>query len=168
MRRSRRHSNHRAKSAAFIPSSPSFKGLIATSEAATRFGRGNRARDTRPELLLRKALWKRAVRYRVNYARLPGKPDIALVRQRVAIFCDGDFWHGRRWAERRKKLARGANARYWIPKLEKNIQRDRAITHLLRRLGWKVVRVWESDVIRDPGTIACRIASLALEASRTK
>lgn len=102
----------------------------------------------------------------MNYARLPGKPDIALVRQRVAIFCDGDFWHGRRWAERRKKLARGANARYWIPKIEKNIQRDRAITRLLRRLGWKVVRVWESDVARNPEMIACRIASLALEASR--
>src|SRR5437660_12578016 len=93
---------------------PSFAALRSTSDLASRVGRGNRARNTKPELLLRRALRKRGVRYELYERGLPGKPDIVLRQCRIAIFCDGDFWHGRRWAERRKELRRRASATYWI------------------------------------------------------
>jgi DNA mismatch endonuclease (patch repair protein) len=90
--------------------------------------------------------------------RLPGKPDIVLPCQRIAIFSDGDFWHGRHWAERRRRLSKGANASYWIAKISRNINRGRRINQILRRLNWNVIRVWESDIICDPQGIADEIA----------
>src|SRR5437870_11638809 len=120
-------------------SSPSFAGLRSTSEIASRVGRSNRARHTVPELLLRRALWKRGIRYKLHDHRLPGKPDIVLSRQRVAIFCDGDFWHGRNWTERRRKLKRGANCEYWVAKIARNIHRSRRVNRMLKKLNWTVV-----------------------------
>ena len=69
---------------------------------------------------------------------------------RVAVFCDGDFWHGRNWPRLRTQLARRANSTYWIAKIGANRTRDRRQTNLLRRLGWSVVRVWETDVLASP------------------
>ena len=146
---------------------PSFARFRPTSEVASRVGRGNRACDTSPELLLRRALRKQRVRYKLHEFRLPGKPDIVLRDQRIAIFCDGDFWHGRRWAERRKKLSKGANASYWIAKISRNIQRGRRINQMLRRLNWHVIRVWESDIIGDPDAVANQIANAARMRRRT-
>lgn len=139
-------------------SSASFRDLRPTDESASSMGRGNSARDTKPELLLRRALWTRGIRYRLHDRRLVGKPDIVLPKQRIAVFCDGDFWHGRQWTERRQKLGRGANSSYWVAKIAGNIRRARQVNKTLRRLNWEVIRVWESAVISDPEGVAEKIA----------
>jgi len=77
-----------------------------------------RSRDTGIEVRLRKALWHRGVRYRKNYKALPGTPDIAITKHRLAVFCDGEFWHGKDWGER-KALLKG-NRDYWVEKIERN------------------------------------------------
>jgi|SRR6266566_480153 len=128
---------------------PSFAALRSTSDLASRVGRGNRARNTKPELLLRRALRKLGVRYKLHQCGLPGKPDIVLREERIAIFCDGDFWHGRDWAERQQKLLKGANGAYWVAKIASNIRRARRVNRALRRLNWSVIRIWESAIVDD-------------------
>lgn len=103
--------------------------------------------DTRPEVLLRKALWKRGIRYRKNYADLPGKPDIALTRYRIAVFVDGDFWHARGHQDcPREQVA--SNKEYWRKKLKNNVERDKAVNDTLTEAGWLVLRFWSSDVMK--------------------
>jgi DNA mismatch endonuclease, patch repair protein len=103
-----------------------------------------RGKDTKVELLVRRELHGRGYRYRVNAAWLPGKPDIAFTRLRVAVFIDGDFWHGWDFDSWRDKLAP-----YWRDKIAGNIARDRRHAASLRRDGWTVMRVWEHDVERN-------------------
>jgi DNA mismatch endonuclease (patch repair protein) len=107
--------------------------------------------------LLRRALWKRGHRYRLHPASLPGRPDIIFGRCRVAIFCDGDFWHGKNWAERRVKLARGANAGYWTAKIEANMRRDHVTAERLAALGWTVLRFWESEIRSNVAAVVAAI-----------
>ena len=78
-------------------------------------------------------------------------------RARVVVFCDGDFWHGRDWRSRRRKLARGSNPAYWIAKIRSNIERDRRNEKCLKGLGWNVIRVWESEVMKEPEQVAASI-----------
>ena len=108
--------------------------------------------ETRPELALRRELWRRGLRYRKNDKRLPGKPDIVFSRARLAIFCDGDFWHGHNWAIRgygslEEELKRYSKA--WADKILRNIQRDKDVNQKLKVLGWQVLRIWESDIKKD-------------------
>src|SRR5688500_9426013 len=133
---------------------PSYAGLRPPSEAASRAKRANRKRDTAPELLLRRALWRLGLRYRTHADTLPGKPDVVFTRARVAVFCDGDFWHGRSWDVLRQKLAVGTNAAYWGAKISRNIERDRASNAALQTQGWSVVRLWETDIKKDPDAAA--------------
>ena len=110
------------------------------------------SKDTKPELLLRKALWSENLRYRVNYTKLPGKPDIVITKKKVVVFCDGDFWHGHNWAIRglgslEEEL--DGYSEFWRNKILHNIQRDDEVNKSLRSLGWKVVRIWESDIKAD-------------------
>jgi len=107
-------------------------------------------RDTAPELLLRRALRGAGLRYRIDVASLPGRPDLVIPAARLAIFCDGDFWHGRYLKRRLQKLATGHNAPYWIAKIRSNVDRDRRVGRLLRDSGWKVLRFWERDVRTNP------------------
>jgi DNA mismatch endonuclease (patch repair protein) len=93
-------------------------------------------------------------RYRRNVDGLPGKPDFVFYRARVVVFCDGDFWHGRDFAARRARLQTGANAEYWIAKISRNRARDREQAATLRRLGWTVLRFWESDIRGNPERVA--------------
>ena len=86
-----------------------------------------------------------------------------LPKYSLAIFCDGDFWHGRHWSTRRQALAAGANGTYWTRKIEYNLSRDRLVRMQLRRLGWTVFRFWETDILADPD----RIADLVSAAFRT-
>lgn len=109
----------------------------------------NRPQDTSAELLLRKALWHRGLRYRLHVRKLPGKPDIVFPRDQIVVFVDGDFWHGRDWEKRKAKLERGANSDYWVPKIEYNIERDKRNTLELQNQGWAVVRLWETDIKND-------------------
>lgn len=129
---------------------PRYENFRPRSVATSRVGAGNRRQDTTPEIALRKALWAAGIRYRLGSGTLPGRPDLVISKYRVAVFCDGDFWHGRRWGERKRRLAVGWNAAYWLAKIERNRSRDREVTRTLRKLGWTVIRVWESDVRRDP------------------
>jgi DNA mismatch endonuclease, patch repair protein len=113
---------------------------------------------------LRRAVWRQGVRYRLHRRDLPGKPDLTFAAARVAVFVDGDFWHGRNWATRRVKLASGANSEYWIPKIEANMERDARQQAALQAGGWCVLRFWETDVLRDPD----RIASLVVDTVRSR
>ena len=108
-------------------------------------------KNTEPELLLRRKLWGLGFRYRKNYKKLPGKPDIAFIGKKVAVFCDGDYWHGHNWAIRgygslEQELSRYSD--FWRDKILRNIARDEKNNSLLSEMGWIVVRLWESD-IRD-------------------
>jgi DNA mismatch endonuclease (patch repair protein) len=94
-------------------------------------------------------------RFRLATERLPGRPDFVFVRQRVAVFVDGDFWHGRQWRNRGfdslvSHLRGIRNSAYWIRKIERNIARDRGVNRRLRAAGWRVVRVWESELKKTP------------------
>jgi DNA mismatch endonuclease (patch repair protein) len=135
---------------------PSFKGLKPSSEASSRAMRSNTKYNTKPERLLRRALWRLGARYRKNAAGLPGQPDIVFPSARVVIFCDGDFWHGRNWRVLRAKLARRANPQYWIAKIRANKRRDLAHLATLRKRGWVIIRLWETDIKRDPGLAAAQ------------
>ena len=111
-----------------------------------------KSKDTEPELLVRQALWKRGLRYRVNVRTLPGKPDIVFTRAKIAIFCDGDFWHGHNWAVRgMASLEEELNSysEFWRSKILSNIERDSKNTLALTESGWIVIRLWESDVRKD-------------------
>jgi DNA mismatch endonuclease (patch repair protein) len=128
---------------------PSFTGLNPASEAAARAKRANRKTDSRHEVLLRRELWKLGLRYRKYVANLAGNPDLVFRVARVIVFCDGDFWHGRRWKELKNQLRQRHNADYWIPKIARNRERDTRITQELTTSGWHVLRLWESDILRD-------------------
>jgi len=104
-------------------------------------------KNTSIELSLRKALWRDGIRYRKNYKGLPGVPDIAIVKYQIAIFCDGEFWHGKDWETKKTKLKN--NRDYWIKKIERNMDRDRQNEWLLSCLGWKVLRFWGSEIKKD-------------------
>lgn len=108
-----------------------------------------RSKDTKIEILLRKALWRKGYRYRKNYKDLPGKPDIALTKQKIAVFCDSEFFHGKDWEVLRPQLERGKNADFWIEKISKNIQRDNQINKQLNFMGWTVIRFWGKEITRS-------------------
>lgn len=109
-------------------------------------------KNTKPELLLRKALWRRGLRYRVNYMKLPGRPDIVFTKAKIVVFCDGDFWHGHNWAIRGlisfEDELRGYSE-FWQNKIRGNIERDRRNNEKLSESGWCIVRIWESDILKD-------------------
>ena len=143
---------------------PRYENYRPRSAKTSRVGASNRRQNTTPEILLRKALWAAGVRYRLHPPALTGRPDLVIARNRVVVFCDGDFWHGRQWSKWKAKLAEGWNAPYWVAKIERNRQRDRQVARVLRSLGWTVVRLWESDVRRDPAVAASKILA-AIEAT---
>lgn len=107
-----------------------------------------RSADTKPEIMLRKALWHRGLRYRKNYRKLPGAPDIALTRQKIAIFVDGDFWHARHHRDNPGEQI-DSHKDFWKKKLTRNVERDREVTDALTEQGWLVLRFWESDIRAD-------------------
>lgn len=99
------------------------------------------------EQLLAKRLWHLGYRYRKNDKRLPGSPDIAITKYQIAIFVDGEFWHGKDWESRKERLKR--NRTYWIEKIEENIARDERVDQELRAQGWIPLHFWEKDVLKD-------------------
>ncbi len=139
-------------------STPDFSKLRPKNETASRRARSSSAKcDTRPELLLRRELWRRGVRYRLCLPGLPGRPDIVLPGHRLVIFCDGDFWHGRNLDDRLRRLGVGHNAEYWVQKIRSNVDRDRRQDVLLREAGWKVLRLWETDIRHSLGACVDRV-----------
>jgi DNA mismatch endonuclease (patch repair protein) len=108
-----------------------------------------RSKNTEPEWTLRRALFRLGLRFRIHYRKLPGRPDLAFPRQRVAVFVDGDFWHGGGWKERgfpSMEAQFGRRADFWITKIRSNVERDRRVNGELAALGWRVIRLWESEV----------------------
>lgn len=109
-----------------------------------------RSKDTGIEVELRKALWQKGYRYRKNYAKLPGKPDIALPKYKIAIFCDSEFFHGKDWEESlHAQILRGSNAEFWEKKILRNMERDREVNDELKALDWVVIRFWGKDIKKD-------------------
>ncbi len=108
-----------------------------------------RGKDTGIEVTLRKALWAHGYRYRKNYKKLPGSPDIALTKYKIAIFCDSEFFHGKDWEVLKPKLEHGKNPDYWVSKIEHNIERDAEKDKSLNALGWTVIHFWGKDILRD-------------------
>ncbi len=119
-----------------------------------------RHKDSKAELALRRALHARGVRYRLHPKDVLGRPDIVIRSRRVAIFVDGDFWHGNE--HKRRGLSSLAamfptNTEWWVTKIERTIARDRDVTEGLTQAGWTVIRVWESEVLRETDEVANRV-----------
>lgn len=147
---------------------PSYRGLLPASASASRIASASSTkRDTKPELLLRRALWASGLRYRVDVGSLPGRPDVVVASARLVVFCDGDFWHGRDLERRLAKLAAGHNALYWVLKIKTNVDRDRRAERMLVDSGWRFLRLWESDVRANP-KLAARAVMKTVRAQRNK
>lgn len=110
-----------------------------------------RNKDTAIEITLRKELWNKGYRYRKNYAVLPGKPDIAITKYKIAIFCDSEFFHGKDWEVLKPRLERGNNPDYWVKKISRNIERDKEVNDRLNFLGWTVIRFWGKEILKNTG-----------------
>lgn len=130
-----------------VPTEPRFHG--ETSVKSSNSMRKIRAKDTSIEIRLRKALWHKGFHYRKNYKGLPGRPDIVLMKYRIAIFCDSEFFHGKDWDILKRRLERGKNSEYWVKKIERNIQRDEEKDQQLNFLGWTVIHFWGKDILKD-------------------
>lgn len=118
-----------------------------TSDQRRRCMQGNRGKGTSIEVLLCRELWRRGLRYRKNDRTVVGSPDISFKGRKLAVFCDGDFWHGRGWEESHSKIK--SNKAYWHAKIERNMAHDKEVNVALEQKGWKVLRYWESDIKKD-------------------
>ncbi len=134
---------------------------VLTPEQRSRAMSHIKGKDTSIEVLLRKALWHKGIRYRKNYKKLPGTPDIAITKHKIAIFCDGEFWHGKDWEAKKAKIS--SNRDYWIPKIEKNIARDIQIDRQLHALGWQVLRFWGKDIEKNLESCVSDVQDAILE-----
>lgn len=108
-----------------------------------------RSEDTSIEVKLRRELWHKGYRYRKNYKKLPGSPDIALTKYKIAIFCDSEFFHGKDWEILKARLKKGSNPDYWIKKIGRNRNRDDENDKKLLFLGWTVIHFWGKDILRN-------------------
>ncbi len=119
---------------------------VLTPEQRSKNMKSIRGKDTRIELLLRKALWNKGIRYRKNYKDIPGHPDIVLTKYKIAIFCDGEFFHGKDWEVLKPKLEQSNNSEFWISKISRNRVRDDEVNKQLLFQGWTVIRFWGNDI----------------------
>lgn len=118
-----------------------------------------KSKNTKPELILGSAMHKLGLRYRKHY-KIEGKPDFVIVSAKIALFCDGDFWHGNNWKIRGLSSLSAELKKYnkfWRSKIIRNINRDKFVTKSLRKKGWYVLRFWESKIISQPEKIATKI-----------
>ena len=115
-------------------------------------------KDSQIELALRRELWSRKLRYRKNVNRIFGKPDIAFIGLKIAVFVDSEFWHGYDWQNKQSEIK--SNRDFWVPKIERNMQRDLEVTERLQSDGWTVIRVWGKDIKKDVVSVADRIESV--------
>ena len=122
------------------------KSYDSTPETRKRMSRVRLKRGI-AETLLAKSLWHSGIRYRCNYKKLPGSPDIAITKYHIAIFIDGEFWHGKDWEKRKQRLK--SNREYWIEKIEENMARDLRNDQLLIQSGWTPIHFWEKEVMKN-------------------
>jgi len=121
-------------------------GFHTTADRSKRMA-NIKGKNTRPEVFLRKALWANGIRFRIHVKNMPGKPDILIQKYRLAIFVDGSFWHGFQW--HKKKLTIKSNSQFWIPKIERNMQRDLNNKKNLEEAGYIVMRFWDHEIQRN-------------------
>ena len=122
---------------------------VLTKEQRRKNMQQIKAKDTKIEVILRKALWKKGYRYRKNYSGLPGHPDLVLTKYKIAIFCDGEFFHGKDWEVLKPRLEKSNNSEFWINKISRNRERDDEIIKKLLFLGWTVIRFWGDEIKRN-------------------
>lgn len=115
-----------------------------SKEIRSKIMQAIRSKDTKEEILLAKALWHRGHRYRKNSKSVFGRPDLTFKKHKIAIFVDGEFFHGYNWDEKKDKIK--SNREYWIPKIERNIKRDTEVNQHLLANGWSVIRFWSSYI----------------------
>tara|TARA_Y100001960_G_scaffold81223_1_gene86609 strand:- start:4653 stop:5072 length:420 start_codon:yes stop_codon:yes gene_type:complete len=118
-----------------------------------------KSKDTEPERILGKHMWKLGLRYRKHY-KIAGKPDFVFIRNKIAVFCDGDFWHGNNWKLRGIKSFQeelSGYSSFWREKISRNVDRDKKVNKKLRKEGWTVLRFWESEIRKSPERCAKRI-----------
>lgn len=132
--------------------------MSLTKEQIARNMRSNKSKDTKPELLLRREIWSRGMRYRKNCKELPGKPDIAFIKAKIAVFVDGKMWHGYDWEHQKSEFK--SHRDFWIPKIERNMERDREVTEALTEQGWTVLRFWDFEVKKDVVSCADKIEEI--------
>lgn len=143
------------------PREPRFNGVV--SEKSHKTMSRIRGKDTKIEVVLRKTLWAKGYRYRKNFKDLPGRPDIALTKYHIAIFCDSEFFHGKDWEELKPRLEKGKNPDYWVKKIERNIQRDKEKDEALQDIGWIVIHFWGKDILNDPDACVAQIERVISE-----
>lgn len=124
-----------------------------------------KAKNTTPEIILRKALWSERIRYRKENKGITGNPDIAIKKYKLAIFIDGEFWHGYNWQEKKKKIK--INREYWIKKIERNIARDKKNNQLLKEQDWIVLRFWEHEIKKDLDNCVDKVKKIIASQSST-
>jgi len=122
---------------------------VLTKEQRKKNMQHIRAKNTKIEVILCKALWNKGYRYRKNYNKLPGKPDIVITKYKIAVFCDGEFFHGKEWKILKTRLEKSNNSDFWISKISKNIERDDKVNQMLLDAGWTVLRFWGKDIKKD-------------------
>jgi DNA mismatch endonuclease (patch repair protein) len=110
---------------------------------------------TRIELKLGSALWAAGVRYRKQYRKIPGRPDFAVPKAKLAIFCDSSFWHGRGWPASAVQFR--TNSEFWLPKIERNIRRDEEVNRLLAELGWTTLRFWDDEILKQTNECVAQV-----------
>ena len=140
---------------------PRFKGEV--SEERHKIMSKIRGKDTKPEIILRKYLWSKGLRYRKNYKGLPGKPDIAITKYKVAVFCDSEFFHGKDWDKQKEKVEKGSHADYWVKKIERNMERDRIKDNDLYKHGWRTIHFWSKDIEHNVDSCYLKIIDLINE-----
>lgn len=118
-----------------------------TPEQRRKNMRAVKNKDSEIEIILRKELWQRGLRYQKNSAKVFGKPDIVFLGKKVAVFCDSEFWHGYDWENKKNEIK--TRREFWIPKIERNIQRDNEVTEMLKSDGWTVFRFWGNEIKKD-------------------
>lgn len=118
-------------------------------------------KDSKIEILLRKELWSRGLRYQKNTNKVFGHPDIAFIGKKIAVFCDSEFWHGYNWEERKNDFK--SHKEFWIPKIERNIKRDAEVTERLKSEGWTVIRFWGNEIKKDTAKCADTIEKAVKE-----
>ncbi len=136
---------------------------VLTPEQRKKNMKNIRSKDTSIELCLRKALWNKGYRYRKNYKKIPGTPDIAITKYKIAIFCDSEFFHGKDWQSLKLHLAKADQSEYWISKIQKNIERDKRVNLELERMGWKVIRFWGKDIKKNADSCISTIEDAIIE-----
>lgn len=127
-----------------------FVADVLTKEQRHKNMKNIRGKDTKIEVILRKDLWNKGYRYRKNYKKLPGHPDIVLTKYKIAIFCDGEFFHGKDWEILKPRLEKSNNSEFWISKISGNRERDNEINKKLLFMGWTVIRFWGNDIKKNP------------------